>query len=53
MKDDFPTLNLIRRFVTQKMINPLNKSEKGIMEINIKNKKAKKKDDGSGDDSDY
>ncbi len=53
MRDDFPTINLIRRLVTQKMINPLNKSEKGIMEINVKNKKSKKKDDDGDDDSDY
>ncbi len=53
MKDEFPTINLIRRLVTYKMITPSNKSEKGIMEINLKNKKGKKKEDGSGDDSDY
>lgn len=55
MRDDFPTINLTRRLVTYKMINPLNKSEKGIMEINMKNKKSKKKNDDerSGDDSDY
>ena len=53
MKDEFPTLNLIRRLVNYKIITPLNKSEKGIMEINVKNKKGKKKEDGSGDDSDY
>jgi len=53
MKDEFPTLNLIRRLVNYKIITPLNKSEKGIMEINVKNKKGKKKEEGSGDDSDY
>lgn len=53
MKDDFPTINLIRRLVTYKMITPLNKSEKGIIEINVKNKKGNKKDEDSGNESDY
>lgn len=51
MKDDFPTINLIRRLVKDKMITPLNKSEKGIMDINLKDKKAKK--ETSDDDADY
>lgn len=33
MRDDFPTINIIRKLVMQKMILPKNKSEKG--EINI------------------
>jgi hypothetical protein len=55
MKDDFPTINLLRRLVRDKMINPLNKSEKGIMDMNIKNKKGMKKNnnESSGEDSDY
>jgi len=54
MKDDFPTINLIRKLVGYKVITPLNNSEKGIMAINIKSKKGKKKDNNSGDDdSDY
>lgn len=50
MKDDFPTINLLRKLVKDKMITPLNKSEKGIMAMNIKGK-SKKADES--DDSDY
>ena len=42
MRDDFPTLNLTRRLVKAKMIKPLNKQERG--EVNI-NKVAKDLDD--------
>ena len=48
MKDDFPTLNLLRRLVKEKMITPLNKSEKGQMAISMKSKKQIK-----DEDSDY
>jgi len=53
MKDDFPTINLLRRLVNDKMITPLNKSEKGIMDINVKDKKKKLKNNEDSDDSDY
>jgi hypothetical protein len=53
MKDDFPTINLLRRLVKDKMITPLNKAEKGIMGMNIKNKNSKKKNNEDSDDSDY
>ena len=52
MKDDFPTINLLRRLVREKMITALNKSEKGIMSMNVKSKKGKKANEDS-DDSDY
>jgi hypothetical protein len=42
MRDDFPTINLTRRLVRDKMIKPLNKSERG--EISIK-KTVKDEDD--------
>ena len=42
MRDDFPTLNLTRRLVKAKMIKPLNKQERG--DVNI-NKVAKDLDD--------
>ena len=44
MKDDFPTINLIRRLVNAKMITALNKSEKGIMALNLKPKKLDEED---------
>ena len=47
MKDDFPTINLLRRLVKEKMITPLNKSEKGIMQMNVKSKKPKHNDSES------
>jgi hypothetical protein len=48
MKDDFPTINLLRRLVKEKMITPLNKSEKGVMQMNVKKKKPM-----NHEDSDY
>ena len=42
MRDDFPTINLTRRLVRDKMITPLNKSERG--EISVK-KAVKDEDD--------
>lgn len=45
MKDEFPTINLIRRLVKAKMIVALNNSEKGQIQIN----KAKKNEDEDSD----
>lgn len=42
MRDDFPTINLTRKLVRCKMIKPLNKSERG--EINV-SKKGRDDDD--------
>ena len=49
MKDEFPTINLIRRLVRAKIINAKNKSEAG--EISISKKGGKNLIDD--DDLDY
>ncbi len=39
MRDDFPTINLTRRLVRSKIIKPINRSEKGEINLNKLNKK--------------
>jgi hypothetical protein len=46
-RDDFPTLNLIRRMVKSKLLIPKNKKEKGQIDIAF----SKKEDDSSDDES--
>ena len=46
MRDDFPTINLTRRLVRAKIIKPLNKHERGEINVN----KVSKEDE---DDYDY
>ena len=43
MRDDFPTINIIRKLVMQKMILPKNKSEKGDGETQDNNQRVKRK----------
>jgi hypothetical protein len=45
MRDDFPTINLTRKLVKAKIIKPINKQERG--EVNIH--KLEKKDDDQYD----
>ncbi len=48
MRDEFPTINLTRRLVKAKMIKPLNKHEKG--EINISKLNKEMEDDDQYND---
>ena len=48
MRDDFPTINLTRRLVKAKIINPKNKAEAG--EYNINRNKGRNEEE---DDLDY
>lgn len=51
MKDDFPTINLTRKLVKAKMIEPRNKSERG--EVTITKGKYKEDEEDDDDDLDY